>query len=109
MDWIIRWGLARLHEPSTWRGLIGLATAFGATIRPDVAEAIIALGIALIGGVNVVTPEPAAGHRYPGPVRNRDHVPAERVHVDEVPTPDPSAPVRADDQRNAFKDLDRFQ
>ncbi len=45
----------RLKEPSTWRGLILLATACGAPIAPAMSEAIILLGLALAGGVGVVT------------------------------------------------------
>jgi len=29
MNWLLTWGLSRLKEPSTWRGLIALATANG--------------------------------------------------------------------------------
>lgn len=98
VSWFIRWGMARLREPSTWRGLIALATAFGVVIRPEVADALIALGLALMGGVNVVTHDPV----LPRPA------PTERVHVDDVPTTDSRPSVRVDTQRNAFKDLDRF-
>lgn len=100
MNWLIAWGLARLREPSTWRGLIAIATAFGVVIRPEVADAIIVLGLALIGGANVITPEPVL------PPRTAD--PIDRVR-DDVPTPDSRPSVRLDTQRNAFKDLDRFE
>lgn len=101
-DWIIALGLARLKEPSTWRGLIALATAFGVAIRPEVADAIIALGLALIGGANVITPEPVM------PPRGHPADSIDRMH-DDVPTPDSRPSVRLDTQRNAFKDLDRFE
>ena len=45
----------RLKEPSTWRGLILVATAAGATISPAWNDAIITLGIALAGGIGVAT------------------------------------------------------
>jgi hypothetical protein len=45
----------RLREPSTWRGLILVATAAGATISPQSADAIITLGIALAGGIGAAT------------------------------------------------------
>ena len=45
---------ARLKEPSTWRGMILLCTAFGVPIAPQMAEAIITVGLALAGGVGVV-------------------------------------------------------
>lgn len=65
-EWLGRYLLARLREPSTWRGLILLATALGYAIRPDLAEAIIALGIALAGGVGVVAPERVESDRVRG-------------------------------------------
>lgn len=45
--------LARLSENSTWRGLILLATASGIVIEPEKAAAITALGMALVGVINV--------------------------------------------------------
>lgn len=47
--------LNRLREPSTWRGLILIATAAGATVTPQMAEAIVTAGIGLAGLVGVVT------------------------------------------------------
>lgn len=55
----MNWLLDRLSENSTWRGLIAIATAAGVTIQPDLADAIIAAGLALIGLVNVIRKEPA--------------------------------------------------
>lgn len=54
---IFRYFLSRLKEPSTWRGIIGLLTALGVYIKPEIGEAIIALGMALAGGVAVLTPD----------------------------------------------------
>lgn len=45
----------RLKEPSTWRGLILICTAFGVPIAPQMANAIITIGLALAGGVGVIT------------------------------------------------------
>ena len=45
--------LDRLHESSTWRGLIMLATAVGLKLDPSQGEAIIAAGLALVGVINV--------------------------------------------------------
>jgi hypothetical protein len=47
----------RLKEPSTWRGLVLLATACGVPVAPQMAEAIITIGLALAGGIGVVTPD----------------------------------------------------
>ena len=47
--------LARLREPSTWRGLVLLATSFGMTLKPEQSYAIMTLGMALAGATGVVT------------------------------------------------------
>jgi hypothetical protein len=49
MSWLLR----RLREPSTWRGLVWLATVAGLSLRPDQAEAIVAAGMALAGLLGV--------------------------------------------------------
>jgi hypothetical protein len=45
----------RLKEPSTWRGMVLICTAFGVPIAPQLAEAIITIGLALSGGIGVLT------------------------------------------------------
>lgn len=47
--------LQRLKEPSTWRGLVLIATSAGVGIEPAMADAIISAGIGLAGVVGVVT------------------------------------------------------
>lgn len=42
-----------LGQQSTWKGLIGLATAAGLALSPEQSAAIIAAGVALIGLINV--------------------------------------------------------
>jgi hypothetical protein len=49
--------LARLKEPSTWRGLIMVATAYGMHLSPEQAYAIASLGMALAGGIGAAAPE----------------------------------------------------
>lgn len=39
----------RLKEPSSWRGLVMLATAFGVTMNPDLVASIVAAGTGLAG------------------------------------------------------------
>ena len=41
--------LERLKEPSSWRGLVLIATAFGVTLNPDLVSSIIAVGTGLAG------------------------------------------------------------
>jgi len=43
----------RLKEDSTWRGIIMLLTAAGVQLDPSQSNAIIALGLSLVGLVNV--------------------------------------------------------
>lgn len=47
--------LARGKEASTWRGIVALVTAAGVGISPEQGEAIIALGLAVIGAIGVFT------------------------------------------------------
>lgn len=47
--------LERGKEASTWRGLVALATAVGISVSPELAEALVALGLAVIGVLGVFT------------------------------------------------------
>ena len=47
--------LARAKEPSTWRGLFLLLTAIGVPVAPEMANAIITVGLGLAGAVGVAT------------------------------------------------------
>jgi hypothetical protein len=49
--------LARAKEPSTWRGAVLFLTAIGVPIAPELAEAIIAVGLAVAGLIGVLTPD----------------------------------------------------
>ena len=49
--------LDRLQEPSTWRGLILLATSFGMQLSPDQSYAIASLGLALAGAAGAISPD----------------------------------------------------
>jgi hypothetical protein len=51
----------RLKEQSTWRGLVLLATAAGIPVAPAQAEAIIAVGMAIVGAINVFSAEKISG------------------------------------------------
>lgn len=46
--------MKRLKQESTWRGVIAILSAFGVVIEPEMAEAVIAAGLGLIGVINVV-------------------------------------------------------
>jgi hypothetical protein len=45
------------EQQSTWKGLIGLSSAIGVTVSPDLSTQIIALAMALIGIINVIRNE----------------------------------------------------
>ncbi len=49
----MNWVLARLREPSSWRGIVWLLTVFGLVLKPDQAEAIATAGMALAGLLGV--------------------------------------------------------
>lgn len=51
MDYII----ARLSEPSTWRGIFAFLTGVGVAINPDQVAAYTATGLALIGLLGALT------------------------------------------------------
>jgi hypothetical protein len=68
----MNWILARLREPSTWRGLVWLLTVFGVALKPDQVEAIILAGMALAGLLGVFLKDPT---------RN----PEERTRVADLP------------------------
>lgn len=49
--------LARLQEPSTWRGLVLIASALGAALSPDQKEAIVTGGLLLAGIIGAAVPD----------------------------------------------------
>jgi hypothetical protein len=49
--------IARLIEPSTWRGLVSLATLFGLKIAPDQADAVLTAGVSLYSAINILRRE----------------------------------------------------
>jgi hypothetical protein len=49
--------ISRLKEASTWRGLILILTAAGVSISPELGEAIVTVGLALAGGIGMLTPD----------------------------------------------------
>lgn len=47
----------RAKEASTWRGVVMLLTAVGLKITPEMADAIISVGIAVAGLVGILLPD----------------------------------------------------
>jgi hypothetical protein len=51
------------QSPSTWRGIVWLISSFGIVLKPDVAAAIIAAGMAVSGLIGVLAgPDAAPPH-----------------------------------------------
>lgn len=48
---------ARMSEASTWRGLVALVTALGVALSPEQVEAIVAIGLAVMGVVGAFIPD----------------------------------------------------
>lgn len=46
--------LDRLSENSTWRGIILVATALGVQLEPQIQNHIVAVGLGLVGAINVI-------------------------------------------------------
>jgi hypothetical protein len=57
--------LARIKEPTTWRGLVLVLTSLGVGVSPEQSDAIVSAGLAIAGLIGTLAPEPAhhaAGH-----------------------------------------------
>lgn len=50
--------LDRMKEPSTWRGLVLVATSCGIALKPDQVEAISFAGLFIAGFLGAATPDP---------------------------------------------------
>lgn len=49
--------IARAKEPSSWRGLILILTAIGVPVAPEMANAIVTIGLGVAGLVGVASPD----------------------------------------------------
>lgn len=83
----MKWLLRRLREPSTWRGIIWIATSVGVTLSPEVWEYIITAGMALAGLVGVLTREKEDPPEVP-PIDLVSRSEPERVREPELPSRD---------------------
>ena len=57
MDMLKLYVVNRAKEASTWRGVVMLLTALGLNISPEMADAIISVGIAVAGAVGMLLPD----------------------------------------------------
>jgi len=46
-----------LKQPSTWKGIVSVATGFGVALSPDQIAAIVAAGVAIVGVIDVFVDE----------------------------------------------------
>lgn len=51
--------IARLSEPSTYKGAILAATGLGCYVRPEIGAAITSIGLGVAGLIGVLTADPA--------------------------------------------------
>ena len=56
-----RYLMARMQEPSTWRGIVLIATAFGTAISPPQQEAIVTVGLMIAGLIGAAFPDKPTG------------------------------------------------
>lgn len=54
-----RFLLARLSEPSTFKGITLALTGLGVYVRPEIAAAITSIGLGVAGLIGVFTADPA--------------------------------------------------
>ena len=57
MDMLKLYVVNRAKEASTWRGIVMLLTAVGLKITPEMADAIISVGIAVAGLLGMLLPD----------------------------------------------------
>jgi hypothetical protein len=50
-----QWILGRAQERSTYLGIIGILTGAGFSIKPELGNAVISLGLGIAGVVGVIT------------------------------------------------------
>lgn len=111
MSWLLRFARKRMMELSTWQGIIALLTACGVQISPDLAEALIQLGLAAFAVISVLFPDRIEVRPSPFPDADADGAAAGlRDAGGRLPDSDDRPAVRYQSpDTNAFKDLDRFQ
>lgn len=51
--------IQHFSSPSTWRGIVLILSACGVYLKPEIAEALIAVGLAVSGAIGVLTSDPA--------------------------------------------------
>lgn len=55
MNTLVQFALDRAKERSTWVGLIGMLSTLGVALKPELAEAIASVGVAVSSMILVIT------------------------------------------------------
>lgn len=111
---ILSFLLARLKEPSTWKGIFMTMGALGLAVSPELGAALTILGCALAGGTNLVLPDKVLYQQRPDGIRTRDTdvgvvvdgtkvVAAERIGSDNYTLPNEPSNT-PDSQNSGFND-----
>lgn len=66
MNKILETVLKYLNQSSTYKGLFSVLAAFGVVLKPELADAIIACALGIIGLINVLVDE----HKLKNPEQN---------------------------------------
>lgn len=56
----MNWLLARMKEPSSWAGAVGLISSLGIVLNPSQTQAIAQFGVALASLIMVFMPDPGS-------------------------------------------------
>ena len=54
MKGIVKWAIDQLKQPSTWRGIIMLATSAGVAFQPALIDQIVVAGTGMAGLIGVL-------------------------------------------------------
>ena len=57
---VIDWLLIKLAEETTWRGIILVGTIVGANLNPEQWQAIMSVGLSVIGLINIIKKQSAS-------------------------------------------------
>jgi hypothetical protein len=60
MKTALKFVLARLSEPSTYKGIVLAATGLGLYVSPELAAAITSIGLGITGLIGILTTDPVA-------------------------------------------------
>jgi hypothetical protein len=80
---ILDWTLARLAEESTWRGIILVGTSLGATLDPERWQAIMAVGLSVVGLINILKKQGASKEAVAEAINTSNNYVPRAIVIDE--------------------------